>query len=340
MELISTLAYGLKLNTVDKLTDNHVLHIYDVFDQEYVDYILTKGTPYCIVNDHLSTPPYHNPIPFYGLPLFAEKDTRIVTDQLEFDNNLSTSHCFNFMINKKQINRFLCIKFVEHFNLTNFDYTWSAADQNFDMSDILKELDALGPRSPLDDKTRSAILAPIKLKERFIEFSQEQGIKSKSAIKNYGGNAWTWKNGLNDLFLKSSISLITESLRFQQATAFTEKTLYSVLGLTFPIWIGGYNQATEWKRLGFDTFDDIIDHSYQSYNTLIERCYYAFANNLELLTNKSKSAELRATHQERLFKNRDLLLKNQLGNFVDQEINKCSPELKSCMTDVLKYFRE
>jgi hypothetical protein len=339
MELISILA-GSKLNTVNKLTNNHVLHINDVFDQEYVDYILTKGTPYCIVSDHMSAPPYHNPIPFYGLPLFAENNTRIITNQLEFDNNLSTSHCFNFMINKKQVNRFLCIKLVEYFKLTDFDYTWSAVDQTFDMSEILKELDALGSQSPLDNKTRSAILAPINLTKRFIKCPPGLGTKSNSSVMNYGGNAWTWKNGLNDLFSKSAISLITESVRYQQSMTFTEKTLYSVLGLTFPIWIGGYNQASEWEKLGFDAFNDVVDHSYQSYNTLIERCYYAFSNNLELLTNKSKSAELRAIHQERLFKNRELLLQNQLGKFVDTEINKYPSELQLCVPEILKHFRK
>jgi hypothetical protein len=157
---------------------------------------------------------------------------------------------------------------------------------------------------------------------------------------NYGGNAWTWKNGLNDLFSKSAISLITESVRYQQSMTFTEKTLYSVLGLTFPIWVGGYNQASEWEKLGFDAFNDVVDHSYQSYNTLIERCYYAFSNNLELLTNKSKSAELRAIHQERLFKNRELLLQNQLGKFVDTEINKYPSELQLCVPEILKHFRK
>ena len=339
MQLISTFVYGKKLESIDALTDNHALYIHDTFDQEYLNNILKKGIPHCIINDSMSIAPYSDSIPYYGLPLYAERDTKIITDQLEFDNNLSTLYCFNFMINKKQINRFLCIKFVEYFKLINFNYTWSAVDQKFDMSKILTELDTLGSQSPLDTATRSAILAPIKLKKQFIEYPQTQEIPSGSSIVDYGGNAWTWKNGLNDLFSKSAISLITESVGYQRSTSFSEKTLYSVLGLTFPIWIGGLNHAAEWKRFGFDIFEDIIDHSYQSYDTLVERCYYAVFNNLHLLEDLQKTAELRIFNLDRLLKNRKLLLENQLGKFIDQEICGLPEDVKSVMPEVLKYLR-
>ena len=331
----------IDLATIDKITTDHVLHVHDFFDQDYVSKILQKGAPYAIVSDHMITSPYSDPIPFYGLPLWVEKETKKIINQAKFSNDISTLNCFNFMINRKQVNRFLCIKFVEWFKLTNFDYTWSAVDQRFDMSDILAELDLLGAQSPVDQQTRSFMLAPIQLKKRFIDYEKSSTDDStRYKINNFGGSVWAWQNGLQELFSKSAISLITESLQYQKCAIFTEKTIYSVLGLTFPIWVGGgYNQASEWQRLGFDTFDDIIDHSYQSYDTLIERCYYAFADNLDLLSNKDKSAELRSLCHDRLLKNRELLLQNQLGNFVDAEISKYPTELQACMPDILKHFR-
>ncbi len=374
MQVISTLQYDRTLHNIEKLTNDHVLHVYDVFDQQYINQILKKGTPGAIVSDHLLKPPYSDPIPFFGLPLWVANNTSIIIDGYKFDDNISTINCFNFMINKKQINRFLCIKFVEWFKLSNFDYTWSALDQKFDMSDILTEIALLGNQSPLDQATKSFILSPIKLEKRFIEFSEQtltatDGVKNHGVdrwgnnglnkmflsppphikvsvpasaqmwVENYGGNSWTWRNGLNKMFLSSAISLITESLKFEKTATFTEKTIYSVLGLTFPIWVGGYNQATEWKNIGFDVFDDIIDHSYQSYDTLIERCYYAFANNLDLLSNKDKSAKLRLLCKDRLLKNRNLLLNNQLEIVVNNKISTYPQELQLCMPEILKYFK-
>ncbi|HNT71378.1 MAG TPA: hypothetical protein PKI83_06955, partial [Bacteroidales bacterium] len=62
------------------------------------------------------------------------------------------------------------------------------------------------------------------------------------------------------------------------------------------------------KDQGFDIFDDIIDHSYQYHNTLIERCYYAIADNLEILTNLQHSSKLRDAMQKRLNANRQKII--------------------------------
>ena len=75
---------------------------------------------------------------------------------------------------------------------------------------------------------------------------------------------------------------------------------------------GNLFQAQAWKQCGFDTFDDIIDHSYQYRPTLIERCWYAIKLNLELLKNKDLLAQLRNKHLSRLYNNRDLLISGQL----------------------------
>jgi len=346
MELISTLEYGKRLDNIKELTNNHVLHIFDFFDQQYLDQILKKGTPGAIVSDaYLMKPPYSNTIPFYGLPIWIAEDTLKIIDGYKFDSNMSTTNCFNFMINMKRINRFLCIKLVENFKLSNFDYTWPAIDQNFDMSYILDEITSLGDQNPLDQATQAFMLSPIKLQKRFIEFKGEvkfdrTSMAQGAGVANYGGNSWAWRNGLDKMFSSSAISLITESGETSKAAGFTEKTIFSVLGLTFPIWVGGYNQATEWKDIGFDVFDDIIDHSYQSYDTLIERCYYAFANNLDLLSNKDKSAKLRLSCHDRLLKNRELLLNNHLTTIVNNKTSAWPQELQSCVPELLKLTTE
>lgn len=336
IKVISTVQHGRHLDNITTISNDDAVHCYDVFDQEYIDSLLKKGTPKYFINDHITAGEFDG-IEFIGLPLFAEKETKKIISEIHFDDGVDTSVCFNFMINKKQINRFLCIKLVEWFKLNSFDYTWSAVDQKFDLSYIISELDQLAHQSPLDTTARSFILSPVQLKRKFIEFPDMQN--SEFAIIEYGGNKWTWDNGLRQMFSKSAISLITESVGTQRAAVFTEKTLYPILALNFPIWVGGYNQAAEWSRFGFDIFDDIIDHSYQSHNTLIERIYYAFADNLKLLNDLETVSQLRTKHKDRLLKNRNLLLQNQLGKFIDLEINKFPADLQPAMPEILKHFR-
>lgn len=347
MRVVSTIKHGVPLADIDKLTDNDVLHINDQGGQQYVDFILKKGIPNCIINDHYATPHITSPVPCYALPLLAECAATLIGDGMKIDNNISTTNCFNFVINRKQINRHLCIKFVEYFKLTDFDYTWSADERYADMGEIISELDQIADPT-LKEKILPFILTPIELEKKFVECTDNEIEKSwpevefKHSIKSFyftGGIKWSWDNVVQDLISKTAITLIPESIRFEKAAIITEKTLFSVFGLTFPIWVGGYNQASVWQNMGFDIFDDIIDHSYQSYDTLIERCYYAFSNNLELLADVNKSAALRLENKDRLLKNRELLLQNRIGDFIDQEISKYPLELQSVMPEILNYFR-
>lgn len=337
LQVLSSLQYGRDFDKIDQFTQNHVLHVYDVFDQAYLDKLLRKGTPKYLISDHFTEAQFDH-LPVIGLPLWIENQTRKICKDINFTNEIATLNCFNFMINKKQVNRFLCIKLVEYFDLVDFDYTWSGVDNRFDMSIILGELNSMHNQLSIDDDVRSFLLSSIKLEKKFFEYNKISD-KNNSSIANYGGNAWAWKNGLSELFGHSAISLITESVSYQKASVFTEKTLFSVLGLTFPLWVGGYNQAHEWNRLGFDTFDDIIDHSYQLHETLIERCYFAFVKNIDILGNKTLAQKLRQQHLSRLLKNRDFLLQNGLNLFIENEITRLPQDLQQVMPDILKFFR-
>jgi hypothetical protein len=339
MRLISPFLKGKNLDDISTLSDSDVVHVYDVFDQAHVDSILKKGKPKYVVSDHITSGTFDG-IQLIGLPLFIERENCVILKNSKFDKNIHTNVCFNFMINKKQINRFLCIKLIEWFKLTDFDYTWSAVDREFDLSHVITELNSLGKQSPLSLAARSFILQPILLEKKFIEYSAKNNtLQDRVSITDWGGNNWVWNHAVQQMFLTSAVSIITESVSTQHASVFTEKTLFSVLGLTFPIWVGGHSQAREWSRLGFDIFDDIIDHSYQDYNTLIERCYYAIANNVDLLSDKTRLTQLRLDNKDRLLKNRDLLLTNHLETFVNQEVAQYPTDLQEIMPEILKYFR-
>lgn len=255
-------------------------------------------------------------------------------DLLSYDNleSLTTDHAFNFIINKKQINRFLCIKFVEMFELTNFEYTWSGTGREFDLSDIINELNILENKGPLTVEQRFMLLQAIKLKEKFIG---DTGIPNGDSVPITDSN-WPWYNGLRQIYSSSAISLITESVRFEKGALFTEKSLYPLLGLSLPIWIGGYQQASEWKKLGFDIFEDVIDHSYENYDTLIERCYYAFFNNLHLLKDFDKLKKIRQQMLPRLKNNYKLVENKHLAQLIKQQIMQWPTELQQDIFKVIE----
>lgn len=296
--------------TTAELNDltNNILVIHDWYDTDRLNELIKYTQPKYILNMYyvdIEGGDKEKDLPIFSFPavfLFYNRIFRSANLPEITDYNT-----FNFIINKKLIHRTLCIRLVEMFKLTDYTYTWSGLGRDYNMSDIITELDQLGTSSPLTEEQRQFLLAPIEIESKF--FEMPESVNSTDSHVNYkSDNTYTWNNFLKNIFTSSAVSLITESHGHLKKAGFTEKTSYAILGLTFPIWVGGYNQAQGLKQLGFDVFEDIIDHSYQSYPTLIERCYYAIANNLEILSNKSLAHELRTKNINRLKANRDLLL--------------------------------
>lgn len=312
------------LNSVPQQFPNGtLLHINDTFEQSFVDLINQRGGADWIVSDHFSWAEFDPNVRVHGVLMFAEKQARAWAPT-EFIDTVTTTQCANLLVNKKQINRYLALKFAEWFKLEHLAYTWSGLGRSFNMSDSLIEMDLVQRRQEpwLTDQLRSFLLAPIELPEHWIAFKSPNENQNTNAVSvvEYGTNRWTWDNGLGAMVSNSACSLITESVKTQRGAIFTEKTLYSILGLTLPIWVGGYQQAEEWARVGFDTFSDIVDHSYQHHNTLVSRCYHAYADNIKLLTDLDYARTVRDSMLPRLKANRDLLLSGQLEKFNNKEM--------------------
>jgi hypothetical protein len=328
-------------------TENNkrILHIEDVITHEELRQLLENQEFDYIFQDNMSELNYPGQ-EIYMLPLFAakyanngvvtKKSSKLWQDFLKPCTATGTKTAFNFMINKKQINRYLCIKLVEFFELTSFDYTWSGIGQNFDMATVINDLDELGTSSPITDSARTFLLLPITTQPKVISRIVNP-VVTKSYIKNSIGAWGNWALGLKPMFEGSAVSLITESTSYDPSMVFTEKTLYATIGLTFPIWVGGYHQAQNWQKLGFDTFNDVIDHSYQHYDTLIERCYYAIKNNLKILQDVEYASQLRNTHMARLQANDVLLRSGQLERFCRDTFKTWPQELQHAINDIVQH---
>jgi hypothetical protein len=121
----------------------------------------------------------------------------------------------------------------------------------------------------------------------------------------------------------------------------TEKTIYSVLGLTFPLWVGCYGQADYFKQMGLDVFDDVIDHSYQYLPSLFERCFYSVYLNLEILQNYNLAKNLREKNIDRLCNNRKLVLQdNLLKKHTDNVLKTWPEDLQQIIVPYWNQFRK
>jgi hypothetical protein len=114
-----------------------------------------------------------------------------------------------------------------------------------------------------------------------------------SPIENYNTN-------LLPIYRKTGIEIITGTMFFNNDTCLGEKEIQNVFGKSFPIYITGCGMVKKMKDLfNIDTFDDIIDHSYDEVENPFERLTTAIDKNEKLLNGSTNIKELWSDNQKR-----------------------------------------
>ena len=224
----------------------------------------------------------YNPlcIPFFCATTVKEfQKENIVPD---WTNKTKT---FNFMINKLRPHRKRLLKLVEKLNLTNYTYSLPWRENPYTSLPVTNYM--IGT-----------------------EIQMPQGIRSGSIR-----NSQNYKQLLQKtVFEPSCISLITEPTYIEREAILTEKTIMAVYGGTIPIWVGGWRCADSMRSLGFDIFDDVVDHSYQALENPIARVNKSISLNKDILS----SFTITPAIQQRLKYN----LKLMTSGIFEQEVEK------------------
>jgi hypothetical protein len=256
-----------------------------------------------LVFDHVTVQEGLTRYPYVCLPTFLARENReFIQQQILPDwNNKTTT--FNFMINKPRSNRRRLLALIEQHNLT--DYCYSLAWKTNTINSIPVTNYVFGPELALD-----------------------QGVRNGSFK-----NAYTYNHLLQkSVFEPACISLITEPAYYEKETIVTEKTLMAMYAGTIPVWVGGWKIADYMTSMGFDVFDDIVDHSYQTEPDPGRRCDLAVELNLSLLTDFDLAR--RSLDPARLQHNYDLLQQNVFLQDVIEKANT-RPELQSIVAQEL-----
>jgi len=181
---------------------------------------------------------------------------------------------FNFMINKERPHRIRLLKMIENAQLTNFTYSLPWLNNPYT---------SLEPTNYMIGT----------------ETQMAQGIRSGSIR-----NSTTYKQLLQkNVFEPSCISLITEPTYIEKEAQLSEKTIMAIYGGTIPIYVGGWRSADALRIMGFDVFDNVVDHSYETLEDPWERVTKAFELNIDLL----KSFSMTDNVLKRMQSNLDLL---------------------------------
>ncbi len=143
---------------------------------------------------------------------------------------------------------------------------------------------------------------------------------NKGILHNYNHH-------ISKLYQSSYVEIISETTFFETSRFVTDKYIQSVLGANFPILISVEGTASALKDIGFDLFDDIVDHSYDVISDPVLRLASAIDLNLDLLTDPHLDL-LWGKHQQRFLSNQNYMF-NGLLDQVDNTVQK------DCQSNVL-----
>jgi hypothetical protein len=188
------------------------------------------------------------------MPSLLAREALEFVEQSISPNWNSKKYAFNFMINKPRNHRMLLLDYIDQSKTGKYRHTlcWGQST---------------APSIPVTDYRIGN------------ETIMERGFLNGSYT-----NALTYQCLLQkNVFEPTAVSLITEPCYFERETIITEKTIMAIYGGTIPIWVGGWRIPDYMRKMGFDVFDDMVDHRYQNLNDPRERCRRAVVDNLHLL---------------------------------------------------------
>lgn len=137
-------------------------------------------------------------------------------------------------------------------------------------------------------------------------------LKNSTLMINDDHNVWNnhdlngagvFKRQLRPHYENTFVDVITETSYLESAFLLTEKFQHSVYGRNFPIYLCSKGAVAFLRDMGFDMFDDVVNHSYDSIDDPIDRLYKAITDNLELLTNNQRTKQLWREREQRFTAN-------------------------------------
>ena len=223
------------------------------------------------------------------IPFFCATTVKEFQKENIIPNWTNKTKTFNFMINKLRPHRVALLKLVEELNLTNYTYSLPWQENPFTSLPVTNYM--IGT-----------------------ETQMTQGIRSGSIR-----NSQNYKQLLQKtVFEPSCISLITEPTYIEKESLISEKTIMAIYGGTVPIWVGGWRCADSMRMLGFDVFDDLVDHSYQSLEDPLRRVEKSIELNLDLLSSFTMTPQILL----RLQHNLDLMLNGVFDKQIEKQLHE------------------
>lgn len=181
---------------------------------------------------------------------------------------------------------------------------WEFSNSSHEFQNTIK----IGFARLYDDKTRLSSEEPYKL-------------STGTCAVEYWNNANNFNQNLRSLYSNSLLEIVSETLYETKVGIITEKYLNTVYGYNFPILISVPGTVETLRNFGFDVFDDIIDHSYDTVDDDLLRMELAIQKNRQLINDTPRLIDAWTKATTRFNKNLDFAKNIMYNKICDQILN-------------------
>jgi len=139
--------------------------------------------------------------------------------------------------------------------------------------------------------------------------------------------ASNFNNKMRHLYRHSLVELITETLYDVEEGMLTEKYINSVYGCNFPILLSSKGTVQHLRDMGFDVFDDVVNHRYDNITSPVSRLETAVQSNMHLFIDKKNTLKKWNACKDRFRKN----VQFAKDEFLDYLKNRTLTEFKQVL---------
>jgi hypothetical protein len=136
-------------------------------------------------------------------------------------------------------------------------------------------------------------------------------------------------------YCNSFVEIANETMYDTTEFMLTEKTIQTFYGYNFPIILSGVGIVQHLRDLGLDMFDDIVDHSYDKIENMVDRIVTAIDSNRQLLTDADYTKEKWKQCQHR-FESNIKVIKN-VSNYFESSAKKQFEEVVQNVCKIVSY---
>ena len=142
--------------------------------------------------------------------------------------------------------------------------------------------------------------------KKFYNNRKLQIVEYENIYPTPNANVDNFVHRLTPLYQNSFVEIVSESSFAAPSFLITEIVLNSMYGCNFPIILSGVGAVAHLRDIGFDVFDDVIDHSYDLIANPFDRVISAIEDNKQLLVDPESTKKLWLVNKDRFTNNIDI----------------------------------